>query len=90
MYHQTFFHAGVVVRELHITKKSLMKFVKEVRVITKSELIDESLIGWKEFELEVVRDKKDNCIIVCAIENFDAMGVHTEILSQLRFSNPHR
>ena len=40
-------------------------------------LIDESLIGWKEFELEVVRDKKDNCIIVCSIENFDAMGVHT-------------
>ncbi|MEX0617464.1 MAG: carbamoyl-phosphate synthase large subunit [Pseudohongiellaceae bacterium] len=40
-------------------------------------LIDESLIGWKEFELEVVRDTKDNCIIVCSIENFDAMGVHT-------------
>ncbi|MDC0361712.1 carbamoyl-phosphate synthase large subunit [Halioglobus sp.] len=40
-------------------------------------LIDESLIGWKEFEMEVVRDKNDNCIIVCAIENFDAMGVHT-------------
>ena len=40
-------------------------------------LIDESLIGWKEFELEVVRDQKDNCIIVCSIENFDAMGVHT-------------
>jgi carbamoyl-phosphate synthase large subunit len=40
-------------------------------------LIDESLIGWKEYELEVVRDKKDNCIIVCTIENFDAMGVHT-------------
>jgi carbamoyl-phosphate synthase large subunit len=40
-------------------------------------LIDESLIGWKEFEMEVVRDTKDNCIIVCAIENFDAMGVHT-------------
>ncbi|MDY0006124.1 MAG: carbamoyl-phosphate synthase large subunit [Spongiibacteraceae bacterium] len=40
-------------------------------------LIDESLIGWKEFEMEVVRDSKDNCIIVCAIENFDAMGVHT-------------
>ncbi len=40
-------------------------------------LIDESLIGWKEFELEVVRDKKDNCIIVCSIENFDAMGIHT-------------
>lgn len=40
-------------------------------------LIDESLIGWKEYELEVVRDKNDNCIIVCTIENFDAMGVHT-------------
>ena len=40
-------------------------------------LIDESLIGWKEFELEVVRDRHDNCIIVCSIENFDAMGVHT-------------
>jgi len=40
-------------------------------------LIDESLLGWKEFELEVVRDKADNCIIVCAIENIDPMGVHT-------------
>lgn len=40
-------------------------------------LIDESLIGWKEFEMEVVRDKKDNCIIVCSIENVDPMGIHT-------------
>ncbi|GAA0853205.1 carbamoyl-phosphate synthase large subunit [Aliiglaciecola litoralis] len=40
-------------------------------------LIDESLIGWKEYEMEVVRDKNDNCIIVCTIENFDPMGVHT-------------
>lgn len=40
-------------------------------------LIDESLIGWKEFEMEVVRDTNDNCIIICSIENFDAMGVHT-------------
>ncbi len=40
-------------------------------------LIDESLLGWKEFELEVVRDRADNCIIVCAIENVDPMGVHT-------------
>ena len=40
-------------------------------------LIDESLIGWKEFEMEVVRDKNDNCIIVCSIENIDPMGVHT-------------
>ncbi|MCG8668182.1 MAG: carbamoyl phosphate synthase large subunit, partial [Pseudomonadales bacterium] len=40
-------------------------------------LIDKSLIGWKEYEMEVVRDKNDNCIIICSIENFDAMGVHT-------------
>ncbi|MFT5278229.1 MAG: carbamoyl-phosphate synthase large subunit, partial [Granulosicoccus sp.] len=40
-------------------------------------LIDESLIGWKEYEMEVVRDKADNCIIVCTIENIDPMGVHT-------------
>ncbi|HKM27445.1 MAG TPA: carbamoyl-phosphate synthase large subunit [Thiopseudomonas sp.] len=44
---------------------------------TKELLIDESLIGWKEYEMEVVRDKNDNCIIVCSIENFDPMGVHT-------------
>ena len=40
-------------------------------------LLEESVIGWKEFEMEVVRDRKDNCIIVCSIENFDPMGVHT-------------
>jgi carbamoyl-phosphate synthase large subunit len=40
-------------------------------------LIDESILGWKEYELEVVRDAKDNCIIVCSIENIDPMGVHT-------------
>jgi carbamoyl-phosphate synthase large subunit len=40
-------------------------------------LIEESALGWKEFEMEVVRDRNDNCIIVCSIENFDAMGVHT-------------
>ena len=40
-------------------------------------LIDESLLGWKEYEMEVVRDRSDNCIIVCSIENFDPMGVHT-------------
>ena len=40
-------------------------------------LIDESLLGWKEYELEVVRDQKDNCIIICSIENLDPMGVHT-------------
>lgn len=40
-------------------------------------LIEESLIGWKEYEMEVMRDKMDNCVVVCSIENFDPMGVHT-------------
>jgi carbamoyl-phosphate synthase large subunit len=44
---------------------------------TSEVLLEESVIGWKEFEMEVVRDKNDNCIIICSIENFDAMGVHT-------------
>jgi carbamoyl-phosphate synthase large subunit len=44
---------------------------------TKELLIEESLLGWKEFEMEVVRDRQDNCIIVCSIENLDPMGVHT-------------
>ncbi|MGO3133059.1 MAG: carbamoyl-phosphate synthase large subunit [Alcaligenes sp.] len=44
---------------------------------TKELLIEESLLGWKEFEMEVVRDRADNCIIVCSIENLDPMGVHT-------------
>ncbi len=44
---------------------------------TKELLIEESVIGWKEYEMEVVRDKHDNCIIVCSIENLDPMGVHT-------------
>ena len=44
---------------------------------TRELLIEESLLGWKEFEMEVVRDKADNCIIVCSIENLDPMGVHT-------------
>ena len=40
-------------------------------------LVEECLEGWKEFEMEVVRDKKDNCIIICSIENLDPMGIHT-------------
>lgn len=44
---------------------------------TKELLIEESVIGWKEYEMEVVRDKNDNCIIICSIENLDPMGVHT-------------
>ncbi len=44
---------------------------------TSEVLLEESVIGWKEYEMEVVRDRKDNCIIICSIENFDPMGVHT-------------
>ena len=44
---------------------------------TREILLEESVLGWKEFEMEVVRDRKDNCIIVCSIENLDPMGVHT-------------
>ncbi len=44
---------------------------------TRELLVEESILGWKEYEMEVVRDRKDNCIIVCSIENFDPMGVHT-------------
>ncbi|MCC6921575.1 MAG: carbamoyl-phosphate synthase large subunit, partial [Nitrosomonas sp.] len=44
---------------------------------TKELLIEESVIGWKEFEMEVVRDKQDNCVIICSIENLDPMGIHT-------------
>ena len=40
-------------------------------------MIEQSVLGWKEFEMEVMRDKNDNCVIVCSIENVDAMGVHT-------------
>src|SRR5690349_4689133 len=44
---------------------------------TSEVLVEESVLGWKEFEMEVVRDRKDNCIIICSIENLDPMGVHT-------------
>ena len=44
---------------------------------TNEVLVEELVLGWKEFEMEVVRDKKDNCIIICSIENLDPMGVHT-------------
>ncbi len=44
---------------------------------TSEVLLEESVLGWKEFEMEVVRDHKDNCIIICSIENIDPMGIHT-------------
>src|SRR6202022_2525814 len=40
-------------------------------------LVEESVLGWKEYEMEVVRDRRDNCIIICSIENVDTMGIHT-------------
>ena len=40
-------------------------------------LVEECVLGWKEFEMEVMRDRDDNCVIICSIENFDPMGVHT-------------
>jgi len=56
--------------------KRLAKYGLESSMISEI-LIEESVAGWKEFELEVMRDKKDNVVIVCSIENFDPMGVHT-------------
>lgn len=56
--------------------KSLAKIGLESSMISEI-LVEESMIGWKEFELEVMRDKKDNVVIICSIENFDPMGVHT-------------
>jgi len=56
--------------------KALAKTGIEASPISEIEIM-ESMLGWKEYEMEVIRDKKDNCIIVCSIENFDPMGVHT-------------
>jgi carbamoyl-phosphate synthase large subunit len=56
--------------------KELAKTGLEASPISEIEIL-ESLLGWKEYEMEVIRDKEDNCIIVCSIENFDPMGVHT-------------
>ncbi len=61
------------------TKKEFFDFIKSglFESPKKQVLVEESLLGWKEFEMEVVRDKKDNCIIICSIENVDPMGTHT-------------
>ena len=61
------------------TKKEYLKIVKEGlhESPVNQVLVEECLEGWKEFEMEVVRDKKDNCIIICSIENVDPMGIHT-------------
>ena len=61
------------------TQKEYLKIVKEglQESPVSQVLIEECLEGWKEFEMEVVRDKKDNCIIICSIENIDPMGIHT-------------
>ena len=61
------------------TEKEYLKIVKDGlhESPVSQVLIEECLEGWKEFEMEVVRDKKDNCIIICSIENIDPMGIHT-------------
>ena len=61
------------------TKKEYFEFIKSGLFESPKNqvLVEECLLGWKEFEMEVVRDKKDNCIIVCSIENVDPMGTHT-------------
>ena len=61
------------------TEKEYLKIVKDgLHESPVSQiLIEECLEGWKEFEMEVVRDRKDNCIIICSIENIDPMGIHT-------------
>jgi carbamoyl-phosphate synthase large subunit len=61
------------------TKEEFISLCKQAFAATAHQelLLDEALIGWKEFEMEVVRDKNDNCIIVCCIENIDPLGIHT-------------
>ncbi len=61
------------------TKKEFLNFIKSGLFESPKNqvLVEESLLGWKEFEMEVVRDNKDNCIIICSIENIDPMGTHT-------------
>jgi len=56
--------------------EELVRFALDISPVHKV-LVEESVIGWKEFELEVMRDKKDNVVIICSIENFDPMGIHT-------------
>ena len=58
-------------------EKELKKLLKKSFSYSSQVIIDESLKGWKELEYEVVRDKDDNCITVCNMENFDPMGIHT-------------
>ena len=61
------------------TEEEYLKILKNGLSLspTHEVLVEESLVGWKEFEMEVVRDNKDNCIIICSIENVDPMGIHT-------------
>ena len=61
------------------SKKEFFKITKEGLETSPATqvLVEECLEGWKEFEMEVVRDKNDNCIIICSIENMDPMGIHT-------------
>ena len=73
------FHAGRHGRRHRVQQEDLDEILERGLALSPVHevLIEESALGWKEFELEVMRDLADNCIIVCSIENFDAMGVHT-------------
>jgi carbamoyl-phosphate synthase large subunit len=78
-HHPAVLHAGRQRRRHRLQRRGVRRDLPpRPRPLAHHELlIEESVLGWKEFEMEVVRDRKDNCIIVCSIENFDAMGVHT-------------
>ena len=68
--------AGGGVAENEVEYKEKLQYALDISPINEV-LVEQSIIGWKEFEMEVMRDTKDNCVIICSIENFDAMGVHT-------------
>ena len=70
---------GVLVGGIAKNKKDYQKIIRSGlhESPVSQVLVEECLEGWKEFEMEVVRDKKDNCIIICSIENIDPMGIHT-------------
>ena len=78
-YYKTFLHAWRSRRGIAYNQDEFEEIVNRGLDASPTQeiLIEQSVLGWKEFEMEVVRDKNDNCIIICSIENFDPMGIHT-------------
>jgi carbamoyl-phosphate synthase large subunit len=78
-HHPPLLHAGRHRRRHRLQPRRILDIVERGLDAspTTEVLIEESVLGWKEYEMEVVRDKADNCIIICSIENIDPMGVHT-------------